>query len=78
MSLVGQIHVTQRDPPFLTRCIQDDDVAFVGLLLKEKSATRVTYDAEDRAYFYELPPWVSMARSWDDLDRFLGRTMTRL
>ena len=29
------------------------------------------YTNDDRKFFYDLPPWVSMSRSWDDLDRFL-------
>ena len=71
MTLLGQIHVRQADPPLLSRCIRDRPGDFRGIVLQSSGTTDVTYTNADRNYFYELPPWVSLARSWDDLDRFL-------
>ena len=71
MTFVGKIHVRQEDPPILTRCILDSPGEFYGLELTASGSRRVTYEDDDRSYFYDLPPWVSLARSWDDLDRFL-------
>ena len=70
MTFVGRIHVKQEDPPFLSRCIQDRDNNY-GIELRNEGTTRVKYEEADRAFFYDLPSWVSLARSWDDLDRFL-------
>lgn len=69
--MLGQIHVRQSDPPLLSRCIRDRPGDFRGILLQSSGTTDVTYTSQDRRFFYELPPWVSLARSWDDLDRFL-------
>jgi len=69
---LGKIHVQQADPPLLTRCIDEiNGVPTRGLLLRGSSASAVDYEAADAEYFYDLPPWVSLARSWDDL---VGRT----
>ena len=68
---VGKIHVRQENPTLLSRCIQDSPGAFSGILHAAGETQLVVYTEEDRDFFYELPPWVSLARSWDDLDRFI-------
>tara|TARA_B100000900_G_scaffold356074_1_gene325634 strand:+ start:115 stop:1029 length:915 start_codon:yes stop_codon:yes gene_type:complete len=70
-TFVGKINVRQENPPLLSRCIQDSPGALRGILHIGGETQIVEYNESDKDYFYSLPPWVSLARSWDDLDRFI-------
>ena len=70
-TLVGRIHVRQEVPCLLSRCIVDRPGDFRGILHRQGKTEEVNYGTDDRNFFYDLPPWVSLARCWDDLDRFI-------
>ena len=73
-SLVGRLYRIQRKGDrfegCLTKIINDNRTS---LLLTHEGTKTVKVPVDDFRLnkTYPLPPWISLARSWDDLDRFL-------
>jgi len=73
-SLVGRLfRIRRKDHRFegcLTKIIDDNRTS---LLLTHEGTQIYKVPANDFSAnkTYPLPPWISLARSWDDLDRFL-------
>ena len=73
IDFVGRLYRISADTRFkgcLTRIIKENGVS---LLLTHEGTRVYKIPFEDliKTKTYPLPPWVSLARSWDDLDRFL-------